>query len=192
MRNRYSSKSMGTQFLDTSSLMQVMASTPRRERSTLLPSLCRPPPFDEGGIVPASRCPLEDEEVEEMKEQEDISQHTLTAPLWVHPTGRQRCTLLSSFTNWRGGFDSRVCLKGSKDSINNETNAILESVSMQYEWQEPDALESLQGPDVFHSSCNVRTHVWHHDDFLFVMKQSLTGKSDWKDLFNYGCVAIFD
>lgn len=68
MRNRYSSKSMGTQFLDTSSLMQVMASTPRRERSTLLPSLCRPPPFDEGGIVPASRCPLEDEEVEEMKE----------------------------------------------------------------------------------------------------------------------------
>lgn len=69
MRNRYSSKSIGTQFFDTSSLTQVMASTPSRARSTLLPSLCpcRPPPFDVGGIVPVLSCPLEDEDVEEMK-----------------------------------------------------------------------------------------------------------------------------
>lgn len=70
MRSRYSSKSTGTQFFDTSSLTQVMASTPSRARSTLLPSLCcpfRPPPFDVGGIIPGLSCPLEEEELEEMK-----------------------------------------------------------------------------------------------------------------------------
>lgn len=71
MRSRYSSKSIGTQFFDTSSLTQVMASTPSRARSTLLPSLCcpfLPPPFDVGGIVPGLSCPLEEEELEEMKD----------------------------------------------------------------------------------------------------------------------------
>lgn len=68
MRSRYSSKSIGTQFFDTSSLTQVMASTPSRARSTLLPSLCcpcRPPPFDVGGIVPWLSCPLEEEEMKD-------------------------------------------------------------------------------------------------------------------------------
>ena len=69
MRSRYSSKSIGTQFFDTSSLTQVMASTPSRARSTLLPSHCcpfRPPPFDVGAIVPGLSWPLE--ELEEMKD----------------------------------------------------------------------------------------------------------------------------
>lgn len=70
MRSKYSSKSIGTQFFDTSSLTQVMASTPSRARSSLLPSLCcpfLPPPLDAGGTVPGSRCPLEEEELEEIK-----------------------------------------------------------------------------------------------------------------------------
>lgn len=70
MRSRYSSKSIGTQFFDTSSLTHVMASTPRRARSTLLHSLCcpfLPPPLDAGGIVPGLSCPLEEEELEEIK-----------------------------------------------------------------------------------------------------------------------------
>lgn len=71
IRSRYSSKSIGTQFFDTSSLTQVMASTPSRARSTLLPSLCCPfcpSPFEVGGIVPGFSCPLEEEEFEEMKD----------------------------------------------------------------------------------------------------------------------------
>lgn len=70
MRSRYSSKSTGTQFFDTSSLTHVMAYTPSRARSTLFPSLCcpfRPPPFDAGGIVPGLSWPLE-QEFEEMKD----------------------------------------------------------------------------------------------------------------------------
>lgn len=71
MRKRYSSKSTGTQFFDTSSLTHVMARTPRRARSTLLPSLCwrvLPPPFVAGGIVPEFTCPLEEEELDEMND----------------------------------------------------------------------------------------------------------------------------
>ena len=71
MRSRYSSKSIGTQFFDTSSLTQVMASTPSRARSTLLPSLCCivcPSSFEVGGIDPGLSCPLEDEELDDMKD----------------------------------------------------------------------------------------------------------------------------
>lgn len=68
IRNRYSSKSIGTQFFDTSSLTHVMASTPSRARSTLVTSFCcpfLPPPFD--GVFGWS-CPLEDDELQEIKD----------------------------------------------------------------------------------------------------------------------------
>lgn len=71
MRNRYSSKSIGTQFFDMSSLTQVIARTPSRARSTLLsPPCCTfcPPPFKTGGTVPALSCPLVDEELVEMND----------------------------------------------------------------------------------------------------------------------------
>lgn len=65
IRSRYSSKSIGTQFFDTSSLTQVIASTPSRARSTLLTSPC----WSFGlsllavGSVPELSCPLDVEEI---------------------------------------------------------------------------------------------------------------------------------